>query len=302
MSLPLAKTAIFILGLSAGALGSMLVRDPAPTQAASTPAPPPRSTAQPAAATAPRPATPPAGDNTDAAAKAEQDRLRKTLEERNQALEAMEQSLNAMQQTIKNDEQEREERREAMRERFTQFAQGRLEGRMASLDSVAHFDDEQYDLVAAFLEERTNLMMELRSGRWNGELTEERETEIEAKLESMKLGQYLQEILGPQQYADYSSHRQQRNTVAQEAYASRELSHLVETVRLSDQQLDEAYSVYYREAENAVEEGEFFDSRRMREQQGNIETRTDLLRDILDEQQLSAYRIQLESAPRFHWR
>ncbi len=300
MSLPLAKTAIFVLGFSAGALGSMLVRDPAPTQPANTtPAATPQSPKQPADKT-PRPATPPATDN--ATAKAEQDRLRKTLEERNQALGAMEQSLNAMQQTINSDEQEREQRREAMRERFTQFAQGRLEGRMASLDSVARFDDEQYGLVAAFLEERTNLMMELRSGHWNGELTEEREAEIREKLESMKLGQYLQEILGPQQYADYNSHRQQRNTVAQEAYASRELSRLVDNVRLTDQQLDEAYSVYYREAENAVEEGELFDYRRMREQQGDIEKQIGLLQGILDEHQLSTYRNLLESQPGSPWR
>ena len=173
---------------------------------------------------------------------------------------------------------------------------------MASLDSVARFDDEQYGLVADFLEERTNLMMELRSGHWSGELNEERRSEIEAKLESMKLGQYLQEILGPQQYADYSSHRQQRNSVAQEAYASRELSRLVDNVRLTDQQLDEAYSVYYRQAENAVEEGELFDYRRMREQQGDVEARVGLLQGILDEQQLSTYQGLLESQPGFPWR
>ena len=299
MSLPIAKTAIFVLGFTAGALGSILVLDPGDQGVVGKPAAVPKSAQSPPTAKATLKPALRAPDTT--AENAKQEQLQEALEAKARELATLEQSLKEMQRTMASDEQERQQRRETMRERFTDFAQGRLESRMVSLDSVARFNDEQYNQVAAFLEERTNLQMELRSGHWSGELTEERSAEIQEQLASMKLGTYLQEILSPQQYAEYNSHRKQRNSVSQEAYAARELSRLVEAVRLTDQQLDEAYSVYYQKAESAVEEGELFDSRRMGRQQGSVEQRTELLQDILDEQQLSVYRASLERRSGFPW-
>lgn len=301
MSLSPGKTAFFLLGLSAGALGSVLIRNPAAEQ------PAPSAEKQVTAATgAINPASKPPESPTPKAdalpQAAESDRLRKALEARNQAVKTMESSLAEMRQTLQADEQEREQRREAMQKRFTQFAQGNLEARMSSLARAANLDDEQYGLVASFLEERTNLMMELRSGRYTEEMSAEREAELRQKLDTMNLGQYLGEILGPEQYAEFDSHRQQRNTVAQEAFASRELSRLVDTVKLSEQQLDQIYSAYYQQATQAVPEGELFDSRRMRQQRGDIEAQTEILADILDTEQLAAYRSVLENNRGGPWR
>ena len=269
MSLSLGKTAFFILGMSAGALGTMRLHDTSSPPLSSLQTAPQTSVATKAvkpigaSATAKLSASPSQEDL--AALAAEKERLRKALEARNQAVGAMANSLAEMRQTVAEDEEEREDRRQAMQERIKYYSRARLDTRMASLSRAANLDDAQYELITSFLEERSNLQMELHSGRWTGELTETRKAEIEEKLETMKFGNRLQEVLDPEQYAEFNSYRKQRNTVAQEAYASRELSRLVDTVKLTDKQLDQAYSAYFQQAEQTVDEGELFERRRMRE-------------------------------------
>lgn len=306
MSLSLGKTAFFILGMSAGALGTMRLHDTSSPPLSSLQTAPQTSVATKAvkpigaSATAKLSASPSQEDL--AALAAEKERLRKALEARNQAVGAMANSLAEMRQTVAEDEEEREDRRQAMQERIKYYSRARLDTRMASLSRAANLDDAQYELITSFLEERSNLQMELHSGRWTGELTETRKAEIEEKLETMKFGNRLQEVLDPEQYAEFNSYRKQRNTVAQEAYASRELSRLVDTVKLTDKQLDQAYSAYFQQAEQTVDEGELFERRRMRERGGDIDTQTGILAEILDEEQLSAYRQLLETNRNGPWR
>ena len=99
-------------------------------------------------------------------------------------------------------------------------------------------------------------------------------------------------------YRAFVPPRTEQHQVELESYASRQLSNLVQSVRLSDEQKDQAYQAFYQEAHNSIPEGEEF-SAGLRmfgpEAVDNMETQLITLEGILNEEQMSTYRTQVQT-------
>ena len=202
----------------------------------------------------------------------------------------------------KEGDPEREERGDArragMEDRIKGMMASRMQARISRLKSAITLSDGQAAGIEAFMAERNDLRMEFMSKRFSGELTEEEEAEYLEKLQSMSVGDYLKENLNEEQYGEYEEYLQEQNEAELASYASRQLSNLIQTVRLSDEQKDQAYEAFYVEAEDSIPEGEEFSARRRSfgpEAADNLQTQLIALEGILDEGQMEAYRIQMES-------
>ena len=197
---------------------------------------------------------------------------------------------------LKEDEQETD--RPRMEDRLLSMMENRIQSRITRLKAAIKMSDEQSGVVEAYLRERGAVQMEYRKLRFSGELTPEQEAEYTEKLQEMGVGNFLKDNLSAEQYAEYDQFLQEQNQAELASYASRQISNLVQTVRLTDEQKDQAYQAFYQEAYNSIPEGEEFSAgRRMfgPEAADNMQTQLIALEGILNEEQMSAYRTQVES-------
>ena len=196
-----------------------------------------------------------------------------------------------------NDENQ-EARQNGMESRIMAMMENRIQGRISRLKSAIKMTDQQSTVVEAFLRERGELQMEYRKLRFSGELTPEQEAEYTEKLQEMSVSNFLKDNLSEEQYNEYDQYLQEQNQAELESYASRQLSNLVQTVRLSDDQKDQAYQAFYQEAYTSIPEGEEFSARRRMfgpEAADNMATQLIALEGILNEEQMTSYRTQVET-------
>ncbi len=195
------------------------------------------------------------------------------------------------------EEAKREERRTSMEDRFRTMMSSRIQAKVATLQTAVKMDASQAERIQAFMSERDEVMMEYRRKRWSGELTDEEDAQYNAKIEAMKVGDFMKDVLSPEQYSEYDAYRKEQNEAELGSYASRQLSDLLQSVRLTDEQKDKAYEAFYLEAYNSIPEGEEFSSRRRSygPESNNVDMRVAPLQGILDDQQMTVYRSQLET-------
>ena len=194
--------------------------------------------------------------------------------------------------------EEGENRREGIESRIFRMMESRIQDRINNLKSVARMSDDQSKVVEAFLRERGELQMEYRRLRFSGELTDEQEAEFTEKLQEMSVSNFLKDNLSEEQYSEYDQYLQEQNQAELESYASRQLSNLIQSVRLSDDQKDQAYQAFYQEAYTSIPEGEEFSARRRMfgpEAADNLETQLIALEGVLNEEQMATYRTQVET-------
>ena len=195
-------------------------------------------------------------------------------------------------------EARREERNSSIENRIKGMMASRMQARITRLKSAITLSDGQLSGIETFMSQRNELRMEYMSKRFSGEITEEEEAEYTEKLQSMSVGSYLKENLDEEQYGDYEEYLQEQNEAELASYASRQLSNLVQTVRITDVQKDQAYEAFYLEAQSSIPEGEEFNARRRSfgpEAADNLQTQLIALENILDEGQMETYRTQVEN-------
>lgn len=235
----------------------------------------------------------------------------KKLKEENQSLKARQSGKPRQMVTLspkedeaigKSDEESKDEKREArqngMESRIMAMMENRIQGRISRLKSAIKMTDQQSTLVEAFLRERGELEMEYRRLRFSGEITPEQEAEYTEKLQGMSVSNFLKDHLSEEQYNEYGQYLQEQNQAELESYVSRQLSNLVQTVRLTGEQKDQAYQVFYQEAYSSIPEGEEFSARRRMygpEAADNMATQLIALEGILNEEQMAIYRTQVET-------
>jgi hypothetical protein len=173
----------------------------------------------------------------------------------------------------------------------------RVQSRIASIKTAVALTDNQVARIESFYNQRNELMMEMRTKQHNGELTEAEEAEYRAKLDSLSTGNLMKEVLDADQYSDYEEYRKEQNEAELESYASRRLSSLIQSVRLTDDQKNKAYEAFYLNAYNTIPEGDMFSSRRMYygSESNNVEAQLSPLEGILNEEQMATYRTEVES-------
>jgi len=228
--------------------------------------------------------------------KAEQARKEKSMVTVYPKQESVQGALEGAQESAR--EEDREPQRSGMESRILRMMETRIQNRIARIKSAVGMSEEQAGTVEAFLRERGELQMEYRRLRFSGEITGEQEADYTAKLQEMSVGNFLKDNLTEEQYSEYDQFLQEQNQVELESYASRQLSNLVQSVRLSDEQKDQAYQAFYQEAHNSIPEGEEFSAgRRMfgPEAVDNMETQLIALEGILNEEQMSTYRTQVQT-------
>ena len=196
------------------------------------------------------------------------------------------------------EKEEGENRRDGMESRILSMMENRIQGRISRLKSAIKMTDDQSRVVEAFLRERGELQMEYRKLRFSGELTDEQEAEFTEKLQDMSVSNFLKDNLSEEQYSEYDQYLQEQNQAELESYASRQVSNLIQSVRLNDGQKDQAYQAFYQEAYTSIPEGEEFSARRRMfgpEAADNLETQLIALDGILNEEQMATYRTEVET-------
>lgn len=189
---------------------------------------------------------------------------------------------------------EQEERVQRALERHERWLKRREDEKLLALDSRLNLTPKQREALEEYLQKQRELDLRMRHLQMTGQSDSPERAAIQLEMAKLTFEDYMQSILSPEQIASYQEYESETEHSRNEARAARQLSDIAQFVQMSEEQKDQAYEIFYYQAQ----EGSGWDATMDENGQLNIETfidqRVKALEGVLSEDQLEVYRRRLE--------